>query len=299
MKNSTPGSVENFFQALSVQGAADLTIRNYRSDLVRFVQWFEGSTADSFSPAAITPTDIRDYRSHLLNVERRAPATIQRRLAALRKFCQWALGQEQLTEDPSQGVKGVASVPRAPRWLEKKDVDKLIRAVERAGNKRDLAIIATLRHTGLRVGELCSLRLDSVEISDRKGQLEVWGKGTKHRVIPLNLDARKALDAYLAIRPKIASPFLFIGQRGNGLTAKGVADIVRKYTYQAGLQDVSPHTLRHSFGKHSLDAGVDLVTVATLLGHQRLETTAIYTTPSGRDLEKAVSKLERDQLDPT
>ena len=71
--------------------------------------------------------------------------------------------------------------------------------------------------------------------------------------------------------------------------------IVRKYAYQAGLQDVTPHTLRHSFGKHALDAGVDLVTVATLLGHQRLETTAIYTTPSGRDLEKAVSKLERDQ----
>src|SRR6185295_18129286 len=165
-------------------------------------------------------------------------------------------------------------------------------------NKRDLAIIATLRHTGLRVGELCSLRTDSVQISDRKGQLQVWGKGTKHRVIPLNLDVRKALDAYLAIRPKRESPYLFIGQRGNGLTAKGVADIVRKYTYQAGLQDVSPHTLRHSFGKHALDAGVDLVTVATLLGHQRLETTAIYTTPSGRDLERAVAKLERDHLEP-
>src|SRR5215213_609096 len=70
----------------------------------------------------------------------------------------------------------------------------------------------------------------------------------------------------LGIVTKSDSPYLFIGQRGNGLTPKGVADIVRKYTYQAGLQDVSPHTLRHSFGKHSLDAGVDLVTVATLLG---------------------------------
>src|SRR5215210_1912603 len=178
MSQDTPESVENFFEALKAQGSAELTIRNYRSDLAHFVTWFEGSTAEPFSPAAITPTDIRDYRSHLLNVERRAPATIQRRLAALRKFCQWALGQEQLKDDPSQGVKGVASVPRAPKWLEKKDVDKLIRAVERAGNKRDLAIIATLRHTGLRVGELCSLRLESVQISDRKGQLQVWGKGT-------------------------------------------------------------------------------------------------------------------------
>src|SRR6185295_7569196 len=138
MSPETPESVEQFFQALSLQGAADLTIRNYRSDLVHFVHWFEGSTTEPFSPAAITPTDIRDYRSHLLNVERRAPATIQRRLAALRKFCQWALDQQQLQEDPSKGVKGVAAVPRAPRWLEKKDVDKLIRTVERARNKRDL-----------------------------------------------------------------------------------------------------------------------------------------------------------------
>src|SRR3954463_9943360 len=121
MRHETPQSVEQFFQALGLQGAAPLTIRNYRSDLVHFVHWFEGSTAEAFSPAAITPTDIRDYRSHLLNVGRRAPATIQRHLAALRKFCQWSLGQDQLKEDPSKGVKGVPSVPRAPKWLEKKD----------------------------------------------------------------------------------------------------------------------------------------------------------------------------------
>ncbi len=294
MSQHTPESVEHFFQNLSLQGAAGLSIRNYRSDLAHFVRWFEGSTAEPFSPAAITPTDIRDYRSHLLNVERRAPATIQRRLTALRKFCQWALAQQQIPEDPTRGVKGVASAPRAPRWLEKKDVDKLLRAGERTGNKRDLAILATLRHTGLRVSELCALRVDSLQLAERRGQLQVWGKGQKHRVVPLNLDVRKALEAYLEIRPKLDSPYLFIGQRGNGLTAKGVADIVHKYAYHAGLQDVSPHTLRHSFGKHSLDAGVDLVTVSTLLGHQRLETTAIYTTPSQRDLERVVQKLEQD-----
>src|SRR5215212_4633624 len=173
MSQQTPESVEHFFQALSLQGAAELTIRNYRSDLAHFVRWFADSTAEPFSPAAITPTDIRDYRSHLLNVERRAPATIQRRLTTLRKFCQWALAHEQATEDPTKGVKSVASVPRAPRWLEKKDVDKLLRAGERSGNKRDLAILATLRHTGLRVSELCSLKVESLQLAERKGQLQV------------------------------------------------------------------------------------------------------------------------------
>jgi len=115
-------------------------------------------------------------------------------------------------------------------------------------------------------------------------------------VIPLNLDVRKALRAYLQVRPELGSSELFIGQRGNGLTSLGVEKIVRKYAYQAGLQDVTPHTLRHSFGKHALDAGVGLVEVSILLGHQRLETTAIYTTPSQRDLEAAVGKLERDHL---
>jgi integrase/recombinase XerD len=84
-------------------------------------------------------------------------------------------------------------------------------------------------------------------------------------VVPLNRDLRQALAAYLAVRPRLDRPELFLGQRGTGLTAKGVADIVRKYAYQAGLREVSPHTLRHSFDKHALDAGVDLVTASTLL----------------------------------
>jgi site-specific recombinase XerD len=226
-----------------------------------------------------------------------APATITRRLAALRKFCQWAISQDLLSENPADGVKGIASIPRAPKWLEKRDVDRLLRACERAGNKRDLAILSVLRHTGIRVSELCALQTGDISLSERKGELVVRsGKGAKHRVIPLNLDVRKALAAYIQVRPRLGIPQLFIGQRGNRLTPLGVEKIVRKYGYQAGLQEVTPHTLRHSFGKHSLDAGVDLVTVSTLLGHQRLETTAIYTTPSRRDLEQAVSKLERDRV---
>jgi site-specific recombinase XerD len=297
MSQDTPESITTFLQALALQGSAELTIRNYRSDLVSFARFLEGSTAESFSPSSITPTDIRDYRSHLLNVERRAPATIKRRLAALRKFFEWATLQQHAADDPTKGIKGVAAVPRAPKWLEKKEIDRLIRACERVGNTRDLAILLTLRHTGLRVNELCSLRVDSIQVSERKGQLQVWGKGTKHRVVPLNLDVRRALEAYLDVRPQLGIPELFISRKGGGLTPLGVQKIIRKYAYQAGLQDVTPHTLRHSFGKHALDAGVDLVTVSTLLGHQRLETTAIYTTPSGRDLEQAVSKLERDQLE--
>jgi site-specific recombinase XerD len=297
MRHDTTESIDTFINTLSRGESSPSTYKGYRFDLMHFRQWYESSTGEAFSPTSITPTDIRDYRSYLLTVERRAPATIKRHLAALRKFCQWAIRQGLLKENPTDGVKGIASAPRAPRWLDKRDVDRLLRACERGGNKRDLAILSTLRHTGIRVGELCTLRPDDLTINERSGELIVRsGKGSKHRVIPLNLDARKALQAYLQVRPQIGTPQLFIGQRGNGLTSLGVEKIVRKYAYQAGLQDVTPHTLRHSFGKHALDSGSDLVAVSTLLGHQRLETTAIYTTPSRRDLEQAVRRLERDQV---
>src|SRR6266511_1417277 len=287
--------VDRFLKDLARQETSPKTRASYRLDLLHFFRWFEQSVGDSPSPEAVTPTDVREYRGYLINVEHRQPATVNRRLAALRRFFQWAKAMGLAKELPTENIKGVASAPRAPHWLEKRDVDRLIRAVERHGNTRDLAIVLTLRHTGIRVSELCNLMLGDVEISERKGSLTVRsGKGSKFRVLPLNSDARKAIAAYLDVRPKVSDDHLFIGQRGQGISSRAVELLVTKYGRLAGLEDVTPHTLRHSFGKHALDAGADLVSVAALLGHQRLETTAIYTMPSQRDLELVVEKLEQD-----
>jgi integrase/recombinase XerD len=152
-----------------------------------------------------------------------------------------------------------------------------------------------LRHTGLRVGELAAVRLNDVEISERKGSVTVRsGKGSKYRVVPLNLDARRAISEYLAVRPQVADDYLFISQRGAGIKAQAIENVVKKYARRAGLDDVSPHTLRHTFGKSALGTGIDLVTVAALMGHDSIETTAVYTQPSTRDLEQAVDKLASD-----
>jgi site-specific recombinase XerD len=287
--------VGRFLQDLERQETSPKTRDAYRLDLLHFTGWFSRTVGESFSPEAVTPTDVREYRGHLITVEHRQPATVNRRLAALRRFFQWAKATGLVKELPTDNVKGVASSPRAPHWLDKRDVDRLIRTVERHGNTRDLAIVLTLRHTGIRVSELSSLLLGDVEISERKGALTVRsGKGSKFRVLPLNVDARQAITAYLQVRPTVSADHLFIGQRGQGIGSRAVELLVTKYGRLAGLDDVTPHTLRHSFGKHALDAGADLVSVAALLGHQRLETTAIYTTPSQRDLEQVVEKLERD-----
>src|SRR6266540_1709474 len=287
--------VDRFLKDLARQETSPKTRVSYRLDLLHFAAWFARTVGEDFSPEAVTTTDVREYRGYLLNVEHRQPATVNRRLAALRRFFQWAKAIGLAKELPTENVKGVASSPRAPHWLEKRDVDRLIRTVERHGNTRDLAIVLTLRHTGIRVSELSSLRLGDVDISERKGSLTVRsGKGGKFRVLPLNVDARRAIASYLEVRPTVSAEHLFIGQRGQGIGSRAVELLVTKYGRLAGLEDVTPHTLRHSFGKHALDAGADLVSVSALLGHERLETTAIYTTPSQRDLEKVVEKLEQD-----
>jgi site-specific recombinase XerD len=244
---------------LQRQEASPLTLRNYLSDLVSFAQWFRTTLGQELSANEITPTHIREYRSYLLSIKARKAATVNRHLAAIRKFWQWAHGSGRI-----QG-------------------------------KRILAVLLFLRHTGLRVSELAGLRLRDVESSARKGQVMVRsGKGSKQRTVPLNVDARRALDAYLTVRPTTTDDHVFIGQRGVGLKPQAIENIVKKYAARAGLADVTPNTLRHSMAEHLLDAGEDLVTVGRLLGHERIETTARYTTPSARDLERAVSRLERD-----
>src|SRR5215207_10022334 len=305
MSKRTPQSVEpredvdqlvdRFLQDLERQETSPQTRRSYRLDLLHFATWFARTVGESFSPEAVTPSDVRDYRGHLMNVEKRQPATVNRRLAALRRFFQWAKATGLAKELPTGDVKGVASSPRAPHWLDKRDIDRLIRTVERHGNTRDLAIVLVLRHTGIRVSALSGLLRGDVETSERKGMLTVRsGKGGKFRILPLNVDARRAIAAYLEVRPTVSADQLFIGQRGQGIGSRAVELLVTKYGRLAGLEDVTPHTLRHSFGKHALDAGADLVSVSALLGHQRLETTAIYTTPSQRDLENVVEKLEQE-----
>ena len=141
---------------------------------------------------------------------------------------------------------------------------------------RDQAIITTLLHTGLRVGELCALATADMTLKPRSGQLVVRrGKGMKYREVPLNAPAREALVTWLKHRA--------------GLVGEDVAALfVTKY--RVGIE-VTPHTLQHTFGKSLLDAGVSIEQVATLLGHTSLEITRIYATPTEQDLAQAVEKL--------
>lgn len=225
-----------------------------------------------------------------------APATINRRLAALRRFFTWAK-EHQLTDvQLATPIRNVESTEHGPRSLDRKQWNRLQRCVERATGKqgiRDRCIVLLLYHTGVRAGELAALRLDDLSLGERSGQLNVRrGKGNKARCVPLNAAARAAIRDYLQVRPANEVKHLLVGQRGEMLSAHAIYDVVVKYAHLAGLDGISPHTLRHTFARALVAAGTPLTDIADLLGHRSLDTTRIYTKASQADLAAIVARLE-------
>jgi integrase/recombinase XerC len=296
----TSPNFPEFHAWLTSQDRSEKTISAYLADLARFAAWFEQSNGDALTPVLLTPTDIRLYRNSLQ--ERQAkPATINRQLAAIRAYAKWAMESDQISSDPMRGVKLLQGQKLAPKWLDRGQQNRLISAAEQALNaaqtetakmlaQRDLSIITILIHTGLRIGELTSLTKEDVVLSPRKGKVIVrQGKGERRREVPLNAEARKAIADWMPYRGDEGA-LLFSGKRGEGISITGVHRRLAELGRIAKVE-VHAHTLRHSFSKNLIDAGVSLEKVASLLGHSSLNTTRIYTTPGERDLEAAVERL--------
>lgn len=293
-----------FDEYLHSQDRAELTISGYQRDLALFERWYAGISGEPFQPQQLTVDVLRRYRQELIAGGFK-PNTINRKLAALAVYAQWALLTGRLTTNPALNIQSVESTPLAPKWLDKRQRAALTRAVESDLKQarlryprlwlmrlRDAATTILLLNTGLRVGELCALKLADVQLSERKATIHVRsGKGQKQRSVPVNAAARGYLAEWLRHRPNTAHELLFIGQRGENIEPRSVQRAVQRYAGDAGLPDVTPHTLRHSFAKSLLDEGVSLEKIAALLGHSSLNTTRIYTIPSEDDLSDAVERL--------
>jgi site-specific recombinase XerD len=283
--------LNNFILHLESRDRSRHTINAYHLDLKQFGEWFAGVNGDEMEPELITPTDLREFKHFLIEEEQLKPATINRKLASLRAFLKWAVG-ERLLEVPPRMPQGVEQVSSAPKALDRREMNGLIRAVERHGSKRDQAIILVLLNTGLRVRELSDLDLGDIEMSERRGRIIVRsGKGGKRREVPLNVEARRSLRVYLDGREEEDQAALFVSQQRSRLGSRGIQDAVGKYGRLAGLDSLTPHMLRHTFCTNLLRAGTDIVTVAKLAGHSDISTTSIYTQPNGKDMEKAVEGL--------
>jgi site-specific recombinase XerD len=288
--------LEAFKQYLYAEDTSRNTMSAYLSDLSHFLDWYRHAFT-SFELDGVTPTDIRDYREHLQEmVPPLAPATINRCLSALRRFFSWAKENGYVENQPTKRIRNVEITDHGPRLLDRKQWYRLQRSVEQAkGNQgiRDRCVILLLYHTGVRVGELATLLLSDLTLGERSGSVQVRrGKGNKSRRVPLNAEARSAIREYLKVRPSSEEQSLLMGHRGEPLSAHAIYDVVVKYGRRAGLDDVTPHTLRHSFARALIVAGTPLSDVADLLGHSSLDTTRIYTKASETDLAVVVSRLE-------
>ncbi len=299
---------EEFDRYLNQQDRSPLTIRGYLADLKAFGVWFQHTNSEELAPASVTPSDIKEYRQHLLAVERAKAATINRRLAALSAYLNWAVQSGQIEKNPAVGIRSVQQINNGPRYLDRKQQFALQRAVEKelqvarlrfpkrwVARQRDCSMVLFLLNTGLRLNEAVSLKLEDVQLTDRKGL--VWvrqGKGGKQRIVPLNLDARRALQEWLNARPEDGTDFIWIAVESDQEQALSSRSVQRALTWigqQAGLSTLTPHMLRHSFAKNLIDSGVGLEKVASLLGHSSLNTTRIYVTPNQADLERAVDQI--------
>jgi site-specific recombinase XerD len=284
-------TVSQFLEELSGAKSPN-TVRAYNRALADFTSWYTSTVQGDFSIGDVVAIDVREYRRYLLN-RKLSTATVNQRLSALKSLFRWARHRGLVESNPTEVVNGVKKPKLAPKWLSKGEERKLLRVVQRSGDKRDVALITFMLNTGLRVGEIASLALGDVELGERKGTVHVRsGKGTKARTVPLNAETRRALREYLKERGEECKEApLFLGQRGEPLGDNGVRYLVRKYSRHAGLEECTPHTLRHTFAKRLVDAGVSLEKVAALLGHEDLNTTRIYTVPSLDDLAGAVEKI--------
>lgn len=282
--------VSDYQEYLEQTGKSANTVKAYVHDVGAFASWFEQTTGDEFAPGIVDPREITDYRVFLLQ-RGSSPATVNRRMVSMRRYFLWAKKRGVINVSPFEMLERVRVKEQkdvAPRWLSRKEQLALLRAVRQGENQRDLAIIQMMLGAGLRISEAAALKVIDIQVSERSGWVRVRvGKGMKPRSIPLSVHVRKALQAYLKERPNEDEESLFLGQRGP-LSEWGIHAVVKKYAYQAQQEDVTAHTLRHSFAKNLVDSGTPLDQVAVLLGHESLDTTRIYTQPSERDLERAV-----------
>jgi integrase/recombinase XerC len=274
----------DFLRHLSLQkDASSHTIKSYREDLTQALGFFRDHLAGgTVTPDRITTRLLRAYLAWL-HGKGYAKTTVARRLAAVRSWLRYLCRQGVLARNPSDGLRGPRQEKRLPHFLGTEQVTRLLEAPARtAPGTRDRALFETMYSAGLRVSELVGLDIDDLDLDG--GTLVVRGKGKRERVALLGRPAVAALRDWLAARagliaeqPKLPAA-VFLNRFGRRLTARSVARFLEKYLAQTGLDSrTSPHTLRHSFATHLLDAGADVRSVQELLGHRSLGTTQIYT----------------------
>lgn len=287
-----------FRERLEREGKSVVTVKGYLDDLSLFARWYLGTFGkENVSVFEVKDVDLLAYKSHLQNIERFQPSTINRRVAVLRAFFSYLCEEKVLDCFIASNLKPLELQPsRAPEVLSHAQVLRLFGAIDRSTvrGKRDFAIIQLFVQCGLRLSEVAGVRLGDFDLSERKGVLRVQcGKGGRFREVPLNKTARFALAEYLQARPDLLGiNHLFVSQKGTLLSKRAIFDIVKKYLRMIGSGDNTVHSLRHLFATSLYNKHKDIVLVKEALGHKSVQTTLRYARKSKAEVQQALESLD-------
>jgi integrase/recombinase XerC len=300
--------VDRFVQHLTsdVHGS-DYTVRNYTQALHEFHRWHERERGAAPDWPRLERDDFRAYLRYLGRKGLSRAAT-QLRFSALRTFYKFLVRRGAAESTPIKNISMPRLEKRLPRFLTVQQMVDLLEAPAKASTgsaeaqrrrgrpvepgvaERDVAILETIYSCGLRISELCGLRVEDIDFSGQ--QVRVRGKGRKERVVPIGETALKSISRYWQLLPRLPTPkepvFLRSHKSAEPVPARTLQGRLKKHLAAAGLDPgLTPHKLRHSYATHLLDAGADLRSVQELLGHARLGTTQVYTHVTTERLKKA------------
>ncbi len=265
--------------------ASPYTLRNYSHEITQFFDFLKDEGVDSWNDV-----DRQLLRRYLLSLrnEGYVEASMARRLSELRSFCRYLVQEGVLGSNPIEVVSSPKVPKKLPRYLKADEIEALLNApdISTPLGQRDRAILELLYGAGIRLSELVDLNLGQLNLG--AGQMLVWGKGGKERVVLLGDPAVRALQMYIndgreKLADKKTTKALFLNRFGGRLSRRSIGLILDKYSKLSGLwKRVTPHLLRHTFATHMLEGGAGLRVVQELLGHALPTTTEIYThvTPS-------------------
>lgn len=299
------GLMETFKAHLINKDLAPKSIRVYLHDLKIFNEWMTSISQEKpISMTEVGMVDLAAFRKHLLEEKLLKPTTVNRRIQSLRLFYRWLKEQNHIETDPAKKLHFMRiSKHQKPYALTRDEVLSILRESSVSPHKmgkRNFALVQLMLQTGMRLSEVADLKQEHVKIKSHGGFVRIVGKGCKEREVPLNTSARKALTEYLE-NVQLASPQdpIFFSNRKTALSSRTIQKIIANIVKRAGVKriQVSNNTFRHTFAVNYLKSNPGkLVELASLLGHESLNTTAVYTWPTGEDLAKDLERIALNVL---
>jgi integrase/recombinase XerD len=289
-RSSNRDFVREFLSYIQVEkGLSANTLQSYARDIAKLQSWAEKNHKQ------IEELERKDLREWIARMSRDglAPSSVSRAVSAARSFFRFLMLDGHIKRHPGEDINTPQRLSYLPRFLTEEEIESLMAAPDVSSDEgiRDRALLEIMYATGVRVSEVIGLRTSDVDI--HSGLVACHGKGNKERRVPIGKSAIHWLQQYLRVRKRLGNeskPQMFL-HRGRALTRQNAWAIIKKHAATAGVPEISPHTLRHSFATHLLQHGADSRSVQALLGHSDISTTQIYTHITDLHMRKAYDRF--------